>query len=67
MTAEFTGVRDVPLDTLTRFPGNARRGDVTAIRESVRRNGQYRALVVRDTGTELIILAWQPHLRGAPG
>lgn len=55
--AEFTGIRDVPLSELTRFPGNARRGDVAAIRESVRRNGQYRALVVRDTGSDLVILA----------
>jgi hypothetical protein len=57
MTAQFAAVRDVPLADLTYFPGNARRGNIAVLQESIRRNGQYRALVVRDTGTELIILA----------
>lgn len=54
---EYVETRDVPIKALTRFPGNARRGDVDRIRESIRRNGQYRSLVVRDTGDELVILA----------
>lgn len=53
----FRETVDVPLNKLTRFPGNARRGDVDRIRESIRRHGQYRALVVRDTGDGLVILA----------
>lgn len=57
MPATYKDTRDVPLDDLTRYPGNARRGDVERIRESLRRNGQYRALVVRDNGGELTILA----------
>jgi ParB-like chromosome segregation protein Spo0J len=56
--------RDVPVRELTRFPGNARRGDVEAIRSSIRRHGQYRALVVRDTGEQLVILAGN-HTRDA--
>jgi site-specific DNA-methyltransferase (adenine-specific) len=40
--------RDVPIDELTPFPGNAKRGDVDAIRTSLRKNGQYRSLVVRE-------------------
>lgn len=49
--------RDVGLDALTPFPGNARRGNIPAIRASIRRHGQYRSLIVRDTGTALIVLA----------
>jgi ParB-like chromosome segregation protein Spo0J len=56
--------RDVPLTELTRFPGNARRGNTEEIRASLRRNGQYRALVVRDTGDGLVILAGN-HTRDA--
>jgi 16S rRNA G966 N2-methylase RsmD len=57
MPVAYTGTRDIPLHDLTRFPGNARRGNVDRIRESIRRHGQYRALVVRDTGDQLVILA----------
>jgi ParB-like chromosome segregation protein Spo0J len=39
--------RYVPLDTLTPWPGNARRGDVELVRESLRTHGQYRDLVVQ--------------------
>ncbi len=57
MTATYIGTREIPLDQLTRFPGNARRGDVEAIRASLRRDGQYRSLTVRDTGDgQLVIL-----------
>ncbi len=49
---------DIPLDELTPFPGNAKRGDVDQIRASLRRNGQYRSLVVREIPDgPLIVLA----------
>ena len=58
MPARFVETRDVPLDQLTRFPGNARRGNVAEIRKSIRANGQYRSLVVRqDEEGRLVILA----------
>ncbi|MFM9590734.1 hypothetical protein ACKI16_29530 [Streptomyces scabiei] len=40
----------VPLTALRPFPGNAKRGDVPTILDSLRRNGQYRGLIVRPTG-----------------
>jgi hypothetical protein len=44
-------VERAKLADLRHYPGNARRGDVTAIRESLRANGQYRPLLVqRSTG-----------------
>lgn len=61
---EYVETRPVPISQLTRFPGNARRGDVDTIRGSLRKNGQYRSLVVRDTGTALVILAGN-HTRDA--
>ncbi|MCY0957717.1 ParB/Srx family N-terminal domain-containing protein [Streptomyces sp. H27-H5] len=60
MTAQATYVRTdrIPLDQLTPFPGNAKRGNVEAIVESLRRNGQYRSLVVREIQNgPLIVLA----------
>ena len=57
MAIQPEGIREVPIAELTRFPGNARRGNVPEIRKSVARLGQYRAIVVRDTGTGLVILA----------
>lgn len=53
----WVDTREIPLTELGQFPGNARRGDVGGIRASLRRNGQYRSLVVRDTGSRLVILA----------
>jgi DNA modification methylase len=38
----------VPLDRLRSFPGNPRRGDVDAIRASLRAHGQYRSVVVNE-------------------
>jgi ParB-like chromosome segregation protein Spo0J len=56
--AEYVETREVPLAQLTPFEGNAKRGDVGVIRESIRRNGQYRSLVVRSTDDgQLVILA----------
>jgi hypothetical protein len=57
VTVQYQGTRDVPLEKLGRFPRNPRRGNVTMIRESVRRLTQFRSIVVRDTGTGLIVLA----------
>lgn len=57
-TATYVRTADVPLDELTPFPGNAKRGDVDTIRASLRRNGQYRSLVVREIPNgPLIVLA----------
>lgn len=64
MPAIWVATRNIPLAELTRFPGNARRGDVGQIRKSIRRHGQYRSLVVRDTGDQLVILAGN-HTRDA--
>ena len=47
MPAKFLATQEVRLNDLERFPGNARRGNVEEIRKSIRRNGQYRAIVVR--------------------
>lgn len=58
MAAKFLETRDIALDLLAPFPGNARRGDVKAIERSVDEFGQYRSLVVRKTEDgALIILA----------
>lgn len=40
------------LDQLAPYPGNARRGDVEAILGSLKRNGQYRSLIARQTGAD---------------
>ncbi|MFZ4160462.1 hypothetical protein ACOZDE_18825 [Streptomyces griseoincarnatus] len=48
----------LPLDQLRHFPGNAKRGDVPAILDSLRRNGQYRSLIARQVDEEpLTVLA----------
>ncbi len=58
MPAQYVETRNIPIDELTPFPGNAKRGDVDAIRTSLRRNGQYRSLVVRQVENgPLIVLA----------
>jgi hypothetical protein len=54
---EHAGTRAVPVASLTPFPGNARNGDVEAIRGSVRSTGQYRSLVVWENDGALIVLA----------
>jgi hypothetical protein len=70
MPAVYAETREVPLDELSHFEGNAKRGDVESIRASIRRNGQYRSLVVRriDSGP-LIVLAGNHTMRalGAEG
>lgn len=57
MPVTWVETRDIPLARLSRFPGNARQGNVDEIRTSIRTFGQYRALVVRDMGDRLVILA----------
>jgi hypothetical protein len=49
----------IPLDRLQTFPGNPKRGDVEAIRASLKRNGQYRPIVVwkRARRNKLTVLA----------
>ncbi|MEV5047370.1 hypothetical protein AB0N20_22710 [Streptomyces griseoincarnatus] len=49
----------IPLNQLHPFPGNARRGDVPLILTSLKRNGQYRGLVVRHVQPDgpLVVLA----------
>lgn len=59
LAATYRETLVTPLAGLHHFPGNANRGDVPKIRESLRRTGQYRALIVRrdaDDGT-LTVLA----------
>lgn len=58
MTTEYVETRMVLLGDLTPFPGNARHGDRKVLRDSLEANGQYRSLVVRQTGEDtLIVLA----------
>ena len=47
----------VPLTGLTLFPGNARKGDVRLILESLRTSGQYRPLIARQMPDGLVVLA----------
>ncbi|WP_051854717.1 hypothetical protein [Streptomyces sp. NRRL B-1347] len=55
--ATYVATEDVPADKLIPFPGNAKRGDVSAILDSLRRNAQYRAVVARRLpGGELVTL-----------
>jgi hypothetical protein len=54
---ERLDTRDVPIAELTPFPGNARRGNLPKIRQSLMRLGQYRSVVVRVTDGALVILA----------
>lgn len=51
------GTEPVSLEDLQPFPGNARRGDVDLILDSLRANGQYKPLTVRRHGDTLTVLA----------
>jgi 16S rRNA G966 N2-methylase RsmD len=62
--AKWLATREVQISDLTRYPGNARRGNVAEIRKSIRRHGQYRSLVVRSHDGNLTILAGN-HTRDA--
>lgn len=47
-------VHEVPIGSLTPYDGNARRGNIDAVAESLRVNGQYRPLVVREETGEIL-------------
>ncbi|WP_284576769.1 hypothetical protein [Streptomyces sp. 2P-4] len=49
--ATYVRIAELPLTKLKPFEGNAKRGDVDVILDSLRRNGQYRSLIVRETST----------------
>ncbi len=51
------GTEPVSLEDLEPFPGNARRGDVDLILNSLRANGQYKPLTVRRKDETLTVLA----------
>lgn len=53
-TKRISITKQLPLGELTSYPGNPRRGDVAAIRESLEVTGQYRALVVRADTREVL-------------
>lgn len=55
--ATYERTADVALGDLHPFPGNARRGDPAVILQSLVRTGQFRSLIVRDTGNGLVVLA----------
>ncbi|MDX3124930.1 pyridoxal-phosphate dependent enzyme [Streptomyces scabiei] len=64
MPAVYVDTREIPLDELSHFEGNAKRGDVDAILVSLRRNGQYRSLVVRQVvNGPLVVLAGNHTMR----
>lgn len=55
--ATYLRTVNVPLEELSQFPGNAKRGQVPTILDSLRRNGQYRSLIARQTDDGLVVLA----------
>lgn len=57
MTTEYIETKMVPLAELTPFPGNARLGNRKKLVESLEENGQYRSLIVRQAGLDLVVLA----------
>lgn len=52
----FIETRDVPVAELTPFPGNAKRGNVGMIKDSIQEHDQYRALVVRHTPEDTFVV-----------
>lgn len=57
----------VPLSTLKPYKKNPRRGDIEAIRLSLRKNGQYRPIVVRRKGREILAGNHTFHAAAAEG
>jgi hypothetical protein len=55
--ATYVRTEEVPLENLSLYPGNARRGDVRLILDSLRTSGQYRSLIARQTANDLVVLA----------
>lgn len=52
--ATYVRTASVPLAQLRPYPGNAKRGNVGAILESLCRNGQYRSVVAREADDETL-------------
>ncbi|WP_309317419.1 hypothetical protein [Streptomyces salinarius] len=46
--ARYLRTGTVPIDQLREFPGNAKRGDIPLILDSLRHNGQYRSVIARE-------------------
>lgn len=65
MTATYLDTRLISVTELTPYARNPRRGDVEQIKLSLQRNGQYRALVVRQCPDSLIVLAGNHTLKAA--
>lgn len=56
--ATYLRTADVPIDDLTPYPGNAKKGDTGAILDSLRRNAQFRSVVAREMPDgALVVLA----------
>jgi ParB-like chromosome segregation protein Spo0J len=56
--ATYVRTQEVPLEELTLYPGNARRGDVRLILDSLRTSGQYRSLIAQQLPDgHLLVLA----------
>jgi hypothetical protein len=55
--ATYVRTQEVPLEELHQFPGNAKRGDVRLILDSLRTSGQYRSLITQQTPNGLVVLA----------
>lgn len=47
-------VQRVPIDSLTPYPGNPRRGDVDAIAQSITVNGVYKPIVVQKASSTIL-------------
>ncbi len=41
------GTFDIPIDKLRQYPGNPRRGNIAVIKQSLRKHGQYKTIVVQ--------------------
>jgi hypothetical protein len=63
--ATYLRTDTIPVDQLTPYPGNAKRGDVPAILASLRKNGQYRGLVVRQQPDSALVVLAGNHTRQA--
>ena len=59
----FVKIQQFKVDDLFEFPGNARRGDINVLVESLKVNGQYRPIVVQKTTN--YVLAGNHLLRAA--
>ncbi|WP_327594674.1 ParB N-terminal domain-containing protein [Streptomyces chartreusis] len=64
-SATYLRTETLPVDRLTPYPGNAKRGDVGAILASLRKNGQYRGLVVREQPDGALVVLAGNHTRQA--